>query len=92
MIIKINDTYLSEDNYHWVLTIDEQHSNYFPARQQTIEQPELDQWYNWLENEWQCNLLLSENKKSIDGLIFNEQTYLLAVLKYGFPSLIDGQE
>lgn len=66
---------------NWYDIIMDQHTKQFNNEGYTI--PE---WYQWLKNEWQCDLVLSDNKEAIVKMVFSDRDYTMAVLKYGLPS------
>lgn len=49
---------------------------------------DLNNWISWLENEWQCKAILGkyEDTHCLDTLIFTDESYLMAVIKFGSPS------
>ena len=79
MKISFKDNY--EKTTNWAMVISDQHSIMYYGN--------LVEWINWLENEWKCKVEMGKfgDDKCIAALIFEDDNYLLAVLKYGPPAL-----
>jgi len=73
--------------YNWKKIINDQHRAQYDG--------DIPDWLSWLENEWNCKANLGKGKfnKSLDSLEFTDETYPLAVIKYGSPfTAYDEQE
>lgn len=70
----------------WTMKVDAQYNEFF-IDDHNLHKSDLRSWYEWLESEWNCELILTDNGRGIDGFSFTDEEFLMAVLKYGPPTL-----
>ena len=81
----VDFTKMHNNETPWVKVVNKQYDAFFSGGCEHGK--DLRPWYDWLENEWNCKLILTSNGKGINGFSMTDEAYVLNLLKFGSPTL-----